>query len=297
VRFVSFVPAPTKTEPESLPPKSDFAFGLLLYAATGFVFFPLTRFFFAQTIEQEQLLHAFFILVMAGAWLVYERRVKLRPVWELGRWARALLVASYAVLVVVLLTHWTLLMIPSFCLAIASGAIWAFGERIKRFVGALMGAFALFQGFVLLLPAADWPLRGIAGRFSAWTLDLLGREIQLALAPGAEEPSLILLSNGQPFIVAPECNGFGVIVSSFLLSLLLVLYRRIAVWTKVAVFALAGLIGVVFNTLRITIIVMLAPVVGADRYMLMHEIVGTIVYYAALLGIWFLIQRIPVRRR
>jgi len=275
--------------------KSDFSVGLLVYAASALAYFPLTRFLVVQTVEQDQLLHAFFILAMAGAWLVYERRVELKPAWVWGRWAQGLLVASYALLLVILLTGLNVLMIPSFCLAIASAAIWAFGEQIKRFIGAFVGAFALFQGFVLLLPAVDWPLRTVAGRLSGWFLDLLGRTIQLGLNQASGEPTLVLVSNGHPFIVAPECNGFGVIVSSLLLSLLLVLYRQISVGRKVAAWIAAGLAGVVFNAIRITIIVLLAPVVGQERYMLMHEIVGTIVYYAALIGIWLAIQRIPNR--
>lgn len=283
-----------ETEPT---PKSDFAIGLLVYASTAFVFFPLTRFLVAQTVGQDQLLHSFLVLTMAGTLLIYERRVDLRPIWELGKWSRMLLVGSYLVVVGVLFTGWTLLMIPAFCLAVASGAIWVFGERVKRMVGALTGAFALFQGFVLLLPAFDWPLRGIAGRLSGWGLQQVGKSIELGVNTLTKEPQLVLMSNEQPFIVAAECNGYGVIVSAFLLSMLLVLYRRIPVAMKLGAVVGAGITGVIFNAIRITIIVVLAPIVGQKHYLLMHEIVGTIVYYAALIVIWVLIQRIPSRSK
>jgi exosortase len=245
-----------------------------------------------QTINQDQLLHSFLVLSMAGALLVYERRVKLSPVWELGLWSRRLLIASYVILIVVIFTGWTVLMIPSFSCAVASGAIFVFGDRVKRFVAALVGSFTLFQGFVLLLPFLDWPLRGLAGQMSGTVLKLLGREIELRLYQ-LEEPALVLLSNGQEFLVAPECNGFGVTVSSLLLSLLLVIFRRIKLSGKISCFFLAGVIGLIGNTIRITIIVLLAPIVGQERYMVMHEIVGTIVYYATLALIWWMIQRLP----
>ncbi len=276
------------------PAKSDLAAGLVIYAATAFVFYPLTRFLFTRTVGQDQLLHSFIVLVLAGAFIVFERRLRLRPAWKLGRWSLSLLGASYALLLVVLITKWNFLMIPSYCFAVASAAIFAFGEGTKRFVGAFVGAFALFQAFVLALPLLDWPLRGIAGQFSARALGALGSDVQLVLYKHLREPMLILIHNGKEFHVAPECNGFGVMVSAFLLSMLLILYRRIPLWTKASAFLSAGAIGLAFNVLRIAIIVLLAPVVGSERYFLMHEIVGVIIYYAALLVIWWIVQRIPV---
>lgn len=287
---------PEKKEAPVEALRSDFAIGILVYASTAVIFYPLTRFLFSQTLGQEQLLHSFLVLAMAGAWLLYERRVRLKPAWELGRWARGLLVAAYVLLVTILFTGWSVLMIVSFSLTIASGVIWVFGERVKRFVGALVGAFAFFQFFVLLLPVADWPLRGIAGHLSGWVLHYLGRDVALQVFKAGEAPSLVLMSNHQPFVVAAECNGFGVIVSSFLLAALLILYRRIPIWTKAAAFLLSGLLGLVFNAVRITIIVMLAPAVGEKHYLLMHEIVGSITFYSTLLAIWFLIRKIPTRR-
>lgn len=274
------------------PLKSDFATGLLVYAITAFIFFPLTRFLFDQTVNQDQLLHSFLVLSMAGVLLVYEKRVKLSPVWDLGLWSRRLLIASYVLLLAVALTGWTLLMIPSFSCAVASGAIFVFGDRVKRFVAALVGSFTLFQGFVLALPLLDWPLRGVAAQMSGTALKVFGREIEIRLYQ-LQEPALILLSNGKEFLVAPECNGFGVTVSSLLLALLLVIFRRIKLAAKISSFFLAGIIGLIGNTIRITIIVLLAPIVGEERYMLMHEIVGTIVYYGTLTFIWWMVLRLP----
>lgn len=280
------------TDNANNPDKSDFATGFLVYALTAFIFFPLTRFLFDQTINQDQLLHSFLVLSIAGALLVYEKRVKLTPVWELGQWCRRLLITSYVLLIAVIMTGWTLLMIPSFSYAVASAAIFVFGERVKRFIAALVGAFTLFQGFVLALPILDWPLRGVAAQMSGSALKLLGREIEIRLYQ-LNEPALILLSNGKEFLVAPECNGFGVTVSSLLLALLLVIFRRISISGKISSFFLAGIIGLIGNMIRITIIVLLAPIVGEDRYMIMHEIVGTIVYYGTLTFIWWMILRLP----
>ncbi len=272
-------------------PRSDFAFGLLVYALSGMVFFPLTRFLVNQTVNQDQLLHAFLVLFMAGVLLIYEKRVKLQPVWIMGAWSRWLLAGAYGLILVVLATGVTVLMIPAFCLAVSSAVILVFGGRVKRFTAGLVGAFAVFQGFVVLLPVLDWPLRGIAAQLSGSALHLIGRTIELRLYNATIEPALVLVSEGQEFLVAPECNGFGVTLSCLLLSLLLVLYRRIALWKKLGTLLFAVAFGLFSNAVRIVVIVLLAPLVGQDNYFVMHEIVGTMTYYAALIGIWYFIHR------
>ncbi len=96
---------------------------------------------------------------------------------------------------------------------------------------------------------------------------------------------LILRVNDYPFHVASECNGFGVILTSLLLSLLLAIYRRLNVF-DLCLNMLAGvIIGFIFNTLRIVIIVILAPSL-MEHYHLMHEIVGGLTYWACLILVW-----------
>ena len=46
-------------------------------------------------------------------------------------------------------------------------------------------------------------------------------------------PMLILLNNGRPFHVAAECNGFGMISSCLLMTLIIVLYRRLSLFDRV----------------------------------------------------------------
>lgn len=287
-------PSPTAAARPPRSGRNEWIAGLLTYGSTAIIFLPLSRFLVTRTIEQEQLLHSFLVLLIAGGFLVYERRMRLRPVWRFGRWSLGFLGASYATLAGVLLTGSPLLMIPAFCLAAASAAFFVLGEQGKRLIAAVVAAFALFQAFALVLPLVDWPLRGLAGQLSAIGLQAIGQDAELMLYERFEEPMLMLIRGGQEFHVAPECNGFGVIASSFLLALLLVIYRGIPVWTKLSAFVAAGAFGLLFNGIRIVIIVLLAPVVGMDHYALMHEIVGVIIYYAALLAVWWMIQRIPM---
>jgi exosortase/archaeosortase family protein len=88
--------------------------------------------------------------------------------------------------------------------------------------------------------------------------------------------------------VASECNGFGIIGSCVLLSLLLVFSRRLRAFDKLAVLALAPLLGLFSNALRILIIVLLAPLAGG-YYLTLHEVVGIVVFFSTLVLVWWIV--------
>ena len=100
---------------------------------------------------------------------------------------------------------------------------------------------------------------------------------------------LILLVNEQPFHVASECNGFGVILTSLLLSLLLAIHRGSSLSSTSLNLLSGAMIGFVFNIIRIVVIVLFAPLL-MEHYHLMHEIVGGITYWSSLVIIWILLK-------
>jgi exosortase/archaeosortase family protein len=138
----------------------------------------------------------------------------------------------------------------------------------------------------IFMQPLDWPLRSLAGQWSSYVLALTGQSTELGLVgQEAGPPMLILLVNEHPFHVASECNGFGVILTSLLLALLLAVYRRLRLF-DIGLNLLAGvIIGFIFNILRIVIVVLLAPSL-MEHYHLMHEIVGGITYWACLVLVW-----------
>ncbi|MDV7401400.1 archaeosortase/exosortase family protein, partial [Arthrospira platensis SPKY1] len=115
-------------------------------------------------------------------------------------------------------------------------------------------AFGAFVVLALLLPALDWPLRGLAGAWGAWALGLLGQQHELQLISHEGVPMLLLIVNNQPFHVAPECNGFGVMTSSLLLALLLSIQRVLPVLDKALTLIGALVLAFAANILRIIII-------------------------------------------
>ena len=177
-----------------------------------------------------------------------------------------------------------------------AGAVLLFvlGDAVFRPALGFGLAFTGFTALSILLPFADWPLRVVAGKMAAWFLGLLGNPAQLGFA--GEPLRLILVSGDRPFEVAPECNGFGIISGCVLLALLLVFSRRLRVLDKLMILALAPLLGLISNALRILLIVLLAPAAG-DHYAILHEVVGIVLFFGTLAFVWWLVAGLPERVR
>jgi exosortase/archaeosortase family protein len=262
----------------------------LIFAITGIVFFPVINWLLQQTVVHEQLLHAFLVFLLSGALLIYERRISIRMVYRFSDTSQNLLILSYALLVLAIFTKFNLIVLASLCLVVGSFLLFIFGRDQQRLIVSGIGAFALFAAIAVFLPVLDWPLRTIAGKWAAFGLSLVGQNVELGLVQGQSGPMLMLLSNGRPFHVAAECNGFGMLGSSLLMALIIVLYRKIALFDKIGWMVMAMIIGLFFNIVRIILIVLIAPNLEDSSYMLMHEIVGLCTTYGGLAALYFLLM-------
>lgn len=262
----------------------------LIFLITGIVFFPVINWLLGQTIAHEQLLHAFLVFLLSGALLVYERHISIRAVFTFSDSSQNLLILSYALLVLSIFSRINLIILASLSLSLASLLIFVFGRQQRRLIFSSIGAFTLFSAIAVLLPVMDWPLRSIAGKWAAYGLILFGQNVDLGLMKSASGPMLMLFNNGRPFHVAAECNGFGMISSSLLMAAIILLYRKISLFDRVGWMAVALLIGIFFNTVRIMIIVLLAPTLPDQAYMLMHEVVGLLTTYGGLAVLYFLLM-------
>ena len=271
----------------------DFWLHCVLFGLLGLALWPLTIWFAQTAHEQSRILHALIVLAMASLMLVRFGGVTIARPLELNASARRALLAAYGILLLTYLapfvTHSNLtglLVIPAYCCALAAAVRFTFGEgthQLTRTVAGTLCAFLLLSTFMAPL---DWPLRSMAGKWSAYVLELIGQSTALGLfGQAGEPPNLVLIVNEQPFHVASECNGFGVIITSLLLALLLAIHRRLNIF-DLGLNLLAGvIIGFIFTIVRIVIIVLLAPSM-MERYHLMHEIIGGITYWACLILVW-----------
>lgn len=284
----AFFSAPdmTTTSPASTSSASRqdilLAFGLLVF--TAIVFWPPLRWLATQTFAREQLKQSFILVVLAGIWIAFENRRVLRLQLQFSNRTLGWFVASYA-LAIGALVFKTPLLILAGIVAAASGAVeYAFGRQALKRTLPLLAAFSVLIVGVLLFPILDWPLRKMAGIESARFLQSLGLSSQLAVS-SPPDVKLFLIAPPQTFLVATECNGFGLITSSFLLGLIRLLHRR-AAWGWFAVLLpLCVAVAFVFNFLRIAAIVMLAPRFP-NHYDVLHEIAGLVALYSGLGVVW-----------
>lgn len=269
------------------PPPGERWLTMLPYAVAGVLFLPVGLWLFQQTRASEQLLHALAVLGLCGLYLWLENRGQLRTSFIHDRISILLLLAAFGcVLINIWLPHPLWLLAGFFCL-LASLVRYCLGPQAARLANALLAACFMFIALVIVLPVFDWPLRYLAGSWSGSLLSALGHGIQLVMVT-QPELHLRLYVDHYPFLVAAECNGFGVLSASLLVTILFSIYYRTGFFDGLLLVFAAIVIAFVANVFRIVTIVTLAPHV--ERYMLMHEIVGITFFYAALgLLLWIIV--------
>ncbi|MDY0169832.1 MAG: archaeosortase/exosortase family protein [Thermoguttaceae bacterium] len=260
------------------------ALGILLAS----VYAPLLLWLGRATLSLEQL-HNGGLIVLFALLISLRRAIWAGAFRPEGNGLGVALVA--AGLVSLYLVRWLpVLALPialmSFCLAFAGLSAFLFGIAGVR---ALLPAIA---GILLLgilagaAPWLDWPLRAAGARYSATVLEYLGVDVAVALKQG-RPPELLLAVKDRMFIVAAECNGFGLITSSLLVAAILGFHYRIPWTAKLGLFLFALPLALLFNALRI-VGISLAAVHLPLPYMLIHEGIGLFFYGAALLLLWWL---------
>lgn len=276
-----------------MSPMSERRLAMVAWAAILLLFWRSLSWLAATALVREQLAHAAIVLVFGLVFLLRDRPGGNPFVLRFGSRAMIFYAGACVCAGLAALLHQPVFMLLG--LGFLSGAVllFVFGESVFRPALGFGLAFAGFTALPVFFPFADWPLRIVAGRTAGWFLAVLGRPVELGFA--GEPPRLLLVTGGRPFEVASECNGFGIIGGCVLLALLLVFSRRLRVVDKLAVLALAPLLGLLSNALRILIIVLLAPSVG-DHYALMHEAVGIALFFGTLGFVWWLVAGLPERR-
>jgi len=274
----------TTLSPRARRPDLLLAAGLFLL--TAIVFWPAARWLASETFAREQLKQSFYVVVFAGLWIAWEKRRNLRIDLHFSNRTLGWLFASYALAAGALVFKTPLLFLGGMVAALGGMINYVFGGQAFRRTLPLLVVFGLLILCVLLFPVLDWPLRQMAGVEAARFLKFLGLASHLAVAP-RPEVKLLLLTGNQTFLVATECNGFGLITSAFLLGMIRLLYRRVALRWFLVLLPLCAGVAFVFNFLRISVIVLLAPYFPA-HYTLLHETAGLVALYSGLGLVWLL---------
>lgn len=252
-----------------------------LVAATAAVFWPVTRWLVVETAAREQIRQAAILLGAAAGLVVWQHRDELRVRGDLCNRTLLLLAAAFGAVAVAGLAGWSWLVLPGFALALAGCLQALFGAPGYRYFRPLVAGVAALFVIILAFPVLDWPLRQLAGVGSGIVLHHMGLAPNLTFAEQAGGPQLVLSVAGGHFLVATECNGFGLITSGALVAILAGGIAGRRWWTITALVPAGLLIGFVFNVLRILAISTTARYFPG-HYDALHEIAGTLALWGGL---------------
>ncbi|MBC8011792.1 MAG: exosortase/archaeosortase family protein, partial [Burkholderiales bacterium] len=192
---------------------------LVLIACTVAAVWPVTQWLTREVSASQQIRQSFVLLGAAVALVGWQHLRDWRLRLDTGNRALFLLGAAYAFIAAAVWFKITLLMLPAFALGLAGCLHVLVGAEAWRFLRPLFIGFVACLVVILLFPMLDWPLRQMAGVNAARTLQQLGFTPQLSVVM-QPEPKLILATGKNFFEVATECNGFGLITSGMVLTIL-----------------------------------------------------------------------------
>jgi exosortase len=273
------------TQPRRLDP-----LGMVLVLAisvlVGLLYVPLLHWLGWETLHTQQLVNGAFLLFFALVICVRDAVDKLRfdpQVSPQGIGLIALAIVSLGAA-----GKWHSLSLPflllSACLAFAGIVSLVLGRAGARQFLPALSAFFVFGVLVGLVPRLDWPLRAMAARHAGSLLATLGVPVKVGLMEG--QPAQLLLSvKGRIFVVATECNGFGLLTASLIVATTLAFQYRLPWVQKLSLWALAVPTAIVCNFLRIVSICLVAPQTTLP-YGFVHETLGLIFYLLGLGLIW-----------
>ena len=271
----------------------DRAWAWVLVAAMAAVFWPVTRWIAAEASARSQIQQGVMIVAAAAVLVAWQHRGELRIKGDLCNRTLALMGVAFTLVGVAGVAKLSWLALPGCGFALAGCLQALFGTEGYRFFRPLVAGVVGLVVIVLAFPLLDWPLRQLAGVGAAWVLAALELAPNLTLAGTAAQPQLVLSVAGGHFLVATECNGFGLITSGALVAILAGGIAGRRWWTVTALVPVALLTGFAMNVGRILVISTSAQYFPR-HYDLLHEVAGTLALWSGLGLVGWMAWR-PVR--
>lgn len=274
----------------------DILFLLVILAVTVTAYAPLVEGVIQLSSRTTQALNAFLLLGFAFA-------DGLATVRKTNRFfpfinPHGLVLFSLSCLALILASAASLwpLAVLGLCLNLGALISFSFGRRgVVPFYPVLAG-LGTAVAMLVFVPQWDESLRIVVAHGSSWLLSLVDIQTDVVVRSSPFQIVLVAEKGVGVFDVATECNGFGIILSSVVLTVILALRRRLRWGVMAGLTLLAFALGFVFNGVRIAVIVMTTLRSDLD-YGLIHEGLGTGVYILALTAVCGAIRWGAVRTR
>ena len=261
--------------------RENLFFLFVILAVTVIAYAPMVDSVIRLSARTTQALNAFMLLgfTFADAFMTAWKTHRFGP--AINRHGMILFACSCLALVLASVSSLWPLAVLGLCLNVGALLSFCWGRAgVVPFYPALTGLGAAVA-MLVFVPSLDELLRTVAAYCSAWALSLAG--IQADIVQGAAPFHIVLVAEkgAGVFDVATECNGFGIILSSVVVSIVLTLRRRYPWGLAAGLLVLSAVLGLAFNTLRIVAIAVASLQTDVD-YGLIHEGLGTVVYLVAL---------------
>lgn len=261
--------------------RGNMVFLAVVLAITVIAYAPMLAGVWELSTRTTQAVNAFVLLGVAfvDAGLTVTRRQAFRP--ALNPTGLLLLAISCVVLTVATFTSAWPLAVLGLCLNLAALLAFFFGRPgVVAFYPALAGFGALVL-MLMTVPQCDAWLRLLAGTVAAKVLPVLGIRADLVVQADPFQVILLAEKGAGVFNVAAECNGFGILMSSGVLALILALRQRLHWIVVTGLVGIALGVGIVFNVVRIVAIMVFSLQTNL-AYGLIHEGLGSLIYLLAL---------------
>lgn len=273
---------------DALDRRENFFFLFVILAVTVFAYAPMVDSVIRLSARTTQALNAFVLLAFtfADALITVWKTHRFRP--AINRHGMLLFACScFSLILASVFSLWPLAVLG---LCLNAGALLSFcwgRSGVAPFYPAL-AALGTAVAMLVFVPSLDEFLRILAAHCSSWVLSLAGIQAEIVQRASPFHIVMVAEKGAGVFDVATECNGFGIMLSSVVVTVVLSLRRRYPWGLTVVLLAFAAVFGLVVNTLRIVAIVVARLQTDLD-YGMIHETLGASLYLAALGGVYGLI--------
>lgn len=265
--------------------KENLFFLFVIVAVTVIAYAPLIDGILSLSTRTTQAVNAFVLVAMAFvdafATMIRGHALRLR----INDHGLVLFTLSCVALALATLLQLWPLAVLGLCLNIGALLSFCFGREGVRVFYPAIGGLGVAVGMLVFVPRVDVALRVVAAKASAWALAAAGIRTDLVASHAPFQVAMVVEKGAGLFNVATECNGFGILLSSVVLTVIMVIRRSVPVGRAVGLVGFALATGLVFNILRIVAIVM-ATMQSDTNYDVIHEGLGTVIYLAALVVVY-----------
>ncbi len=258
----------------------------LAFAAFVLLTLPVWRWLWGEWMGNEYYSHGILIVPVSLFLAVQRFRNDKALVWRPGmgsRWGLGLTAAG-VVLYLFFLNNRAFYLAAFATIVILAGFVWAFGGTnvFRRLLFPIA-----YLALMVPLPFVDrytLPLAMFTGVCSGWLVSLLGLDVQII-------GNAVKLPNAD-LVIGAQCSGVNSLISLVSLMLLASYLVKGSIWSRVALVVLAFPLAIVGNILRVSSLLFVARMWGAQAGFVFYHDYSGIGFFVVVLALMLPLTRL-----